>query len=128
MRARPNSATLAGVLRCVIIDDNESFLSAATALLERQGLTVSGVASNTADALERVSELRPDVVLVDIALGTESGLELARRLVDAGDVPTVIVISTHPEADYADLIAETRATGFLHKSELSAGGIERLAS
>jgi CheY-like chemotaxis protein len=115
-------------LRCLIVDDNASFLKAAAALLEREGVSVVGVASSGADALTRVRELRPDVILLDIALGTESGLEIARRL-DAADTngAKVILISTHAEADFADLIDATPAAGFVPKSELSAGAVQRLA-
>ena len=67
-------------LRCVIVDDSPGFVAAARSLLERQGLRVLGVASNCAEGLRLAAELRPDVVLVDIDLGGESGFELARRL------------------------------------------------
>jgi DNA-binding NarL/FixJ family response regulator len=86
-------------------------------LLERQGMTVVGVALNSADAVRRARELRPEVVLVDIVLGLESGFDLARELAQ-GDAarPTVILISTHTEADLADLIEEAPAAGFVPKS------------
>jgi DNA-binding NarL/FixJ family response regulator len=111
---------------CVIVDDNASFIDAATALLEREGLSVVGTASTIADAVRQVPELRPDVVLVDITLGTESGFDLARRLAEIDGDATVILISTHDEADFDDLIAATPAAGFVPKSELSAAAIERL--
>jgi DNA-binding NarL/FixJ family response regulator len=111
----------------VIVDDNAAFLQAAGTLLERQGVTVVGVASNAADALRRATELRPDVVLVDIVLGAESGFDLARELAGRdGGGPTVILISTHSEADFADLIAESPAAGFVAKSELSGEAIRSL--
>jgi CheY-like chemotaxis protein len=71
-------------LRVLIVDDNEAFLDAARALLERQGLSVVGVASTSADALERAEQLQPNVMLVDITLGDESGFELARRVAARG--------------------------------------------
>ena len=89
-------------LRCLIVDDNAYFLEAAADLLTRQGVTVSGVASDTAGALRLARELRPDVVLVDIMLGHESGIDLARRLAGANSGGLVIIlISTHAEADFA---------------------------
>jgi DNA-binding NarL/FixJ family response regulator len=117
-------------LRCIIVDDSPRFLAAARGLLERQGMTIVGVASTSAEALERVQELRPDVTLVDIDLGGESGLELARRLHrQAGPAPApVILVSTHAEEDYAELIAASPAVGFLSKSTLSAGAIHALLS
>jgi hypothetical protein len=51
MRPALDVATLRGVLRCLIVDDSESFVDAATLLLEREGLDVVGVASTAADAL-----------------------------------------------------------------------------
>ena len=115
-------------LTCLIVDDSVAFLRAAERLLERQGLTIAGVASTAAEALERARELRPDVVLVDIVLGDASGFDVARRLAAEDDEhPTVILVSTHAESDFADLIAETPAAGFLAKGELSADAIRRLA-
>jgi two-component system, NarL family, nitrate/nitrite response regulator NarL len=114
--------------RCFIVDDNRSFLAAARALLEREGVSVVGVASTGAEALQELAELRPDVVLVDIWLGEESGLELARRLVEDGEADGVpaVLISTRAEAEVADLIAESPAVGFVSKPELSAAVIRGL--
>jgi two-component system, NarL family, nitrate/nitrite response regulator NarL len=118
-------------VRCLIVDDSRGFLVAARRLLEHGGITVAGVASNGAEALVRVEELNPDVVLVDIDLGGESGLELASRLHGAtNDAATngtrIIMISTHSEQDYRDLIADSPAVGFLSKVTLSADAIRDL--
>jgi len=128
MRAGTSTCDPEAMLRCLIIDDSPRFLDAARGLLERQGVTVVGVASNGADALQRTLELRPDVTLLDIDLGGESGLELARRLHgQGGPAPApVILISTHAEQDYAELIAASPAVGFLPKTALSADAIRDL--
>jgi DNA-binding NarL/FixJ family response regulator len=115
-------------VRGFIVDDNASFLDAAATLLEREGLDVVGIASTTDEALRRAAELRPDVALVDITLGQENGFDLARRLAEADPDLTVIMISTHDESDFADLIAETPAAGFVPKAELSAAAVRRLVS
>ncbi len=119
-----------GVSGCLIVDDNASFLEAARILLEREGLSVAGVASTGADALRQVEALHPDVVLVDIFLGEESGLDLTKRLVEGGVVheAPVILISTHSEADLEDLITASPAAGFLPKAELSASAICRIVN
>jgi DNA-binding NarL/FixJ family response regulator len=113
------------MLRCLIIDDSPHFLAAARGLLEREGVEVVGVASTGAEALRCVEALRPDVALLDIDLGGESGFEVATRLHrDTGPPPSpVILISTHAEQDYAELIAASPVIGFLSKSALSAGAI-----
>jgi DNA-binding NarL/FixJ family response regulator len=112
----------------LIVDDNGPFLNAARALLEREGVTVPGVASSADEALQQVEMLRPEVVLVDIMLGEESGFDVARRVAanDRNGGTAVIFISTHAEADFADLIDESPAAGFLPKSELSARAIRRI--
>jgi DNA-binding NarL/FixJ family response regulator len=127
MPSRSAAENLDAVLRCLIVDDNASFLRAAASLLEREGLEVAGGASTSEEAMRQAGELRPDVVLVDITLGSESGLELARRLVEADGRATVILVSTHADADFAELIERTPAAGFVPKSELSADAIRRLA-
>ena len=67
-------------LRCVIVDDNPAFIEVATRLLERGGISIIGAASTIAEAVQRVEELRPDVTLVDVDLGGESGFHLAVKL------------------------------------------------
>ena len=95
-------------------------------MLERDGMTVPGVAHNSAEAVLQVAELKPDVVLIDIRLGRESGFDTARQLADNGHVAALIMISTHAGEDYADLIAESPAAGFVPKAELSAAAIHRV--
>jgi DNA-binding NarL/FixJ family response regulator len=116
------------VLRCLLVDDSPGFLQAARRLLERQGVAVVGMASTAAEALQEAARLRPDVTLVDIQLGTESGFELARLLARGAPslAPPVILISTHAEQDYAELIAVSPAVGFLAKPTLSAAAIRDL--
>jgi DNA-binding NarL/FixJ family response regulator len=114
-------------LKCLIVDDTPAFLTAARGLLERQGVTVVGTASNSSEALRRTVELRPDVVLVDVDLDGESGFDLARLLHGNGDgMPPVILISTHSLEDFADLVQESPAIGFLPKISLSAVAIRDL--
>ena len=116
------------VRQCLIVDDNEWFLEIAHTSLERQGMEVVGTARTIAEAVQKVAVLRPRIILVDIALGRESGFELTRRLVD--EFPDlgarVVLISTRGEEDFADLIADSPAVGFLSKSLLSAQAVEAL--
>ena len=115
-------------MRCLIVDDSADFVDAARGLLDRQGITVVGVASDSAAALQRFRELRPDVTLVDVCLGGESGFELAELLHRAGSTEPspVILISTHAAEDFAELIATSPAVGFLSKSALAASSIRDL--
>jgi len=110
-------------LRALIVDDNLDFLATARHLLERQGIEVVGVASTGAEALRRSDEEEPDVVLVDVNLGEESGFDLADRLNTATVRRPVVLISTHAEQDLQDLLETSSAIGFVSKLDLSAQAI-----
>lgn len=108
--------------RCLIVDDSADFRDAARSMLERGGIEVVGMACDGAEAVARAGELRPDVALVDVDLGDESGFDVAEQL---SGVP-VILTSTHDEQDFADLIAGSPALGFVPKLALSPGEVLRL--
>ena len=126
--ATPSVSAVA--VRCLLVDDNPGFLQAARALLEQEGLQVVGIASTGTEAIRSAADLRPDVTLVDIDLGEDSGLDVARRLAaDPGLAPgRLILISAHAEEDFIDLIEASPAIGFLGKPALCAAAIERLLS
>ena len=126
LATRSPASTGRGPCSCLIVDDSACFLQAARSLLEREGLTVA-VATSTAEGLRLAEALRPDIVLVDIVLGDEDGFGLVRQLASgAPGSPSVVLVSTHAEAEFADLIDQSPADGFLPKAELSAGALCRL--
>ena len=114
-------------LQCIIVDDYQPFLKVARAKLEQQGIAVVGVATNGTEALRQARGLSPDVALIDISLGQESGFDLARQITPY--VGSVILISSHDhdqDDEYAELIEGSPAVGFLSKATLSADAISRL--
>jgi DNA-binding NarL/FixJ family response regulator len=114
-------------LRSILVDDNSRFLAAARELLEREGIEVVGIASTMDDAARLAEALRPDVCIVDIDLGDESGFDLARRLTEPGGQSSpVVLISAYPERDFSDMIADSPAIGFVPKPELSAARIRAM--
>ena len=110
-------------LRCLLIDDSEQFLASATRLLTMQGVEIVGCAGNGETALQLVAALDPDVVLVDIELGSEDGIELTQRLAAA---TRVVLISAHDRDDVAQLVAGSAAIGFLPKWALGADAVATL--
>ena len=109
----------------MIVDDNRDFLDAATRLLEHQGISVVAVATSSAEGLQYIKDLRPDVTLVDIDLGEESGFDVVEQLHRSGSetaVPTIL-ISTHTEDDFAEMIAASPALAFIPKAALSGAAI-----
>lgn len=113
-------------LRCLIVDDNEEFLDAASRRLSAQGLEVVGRASSGAAAVRLVQTFEPDVALVDVQLGDENGLEVTRRLAANGGEMRIILISTHSMDELAELIVDSPAVGFLPKAALGAHAIAEL--
>jgi CheY-like chemotaxis protein len=115
-------------LSCIIVDDNERFCESTRRLLEDEGIVVVGTASTGEEAARIAADVDPDVALVDIDLGGESGFDVARALTTARGRarPRVILISTHDEREVADLVAASPAVGFLAKLDLSAEAIHDL--
>ncbi len=113
-------------LRLLIVDDNQSFLKSARALLEGEGLSVVAVATDGAGARAAIDATAPDIALVDVDLGAESGAVVARELTTASPHVHVILISAYPEEDLPGIVAQSTVLGFIHKSRLSRGAIQDL--
>ena len=115
------------LLRCLIVDDSPRFGDEARSLLEHEGVSVVGVAASGDEAVRLGNALAPDLALVDISLGKESGFDVARRLVDGNArAPAVIFVSTHDEREFSSRIAASPALGFIPKTRLSAERIRQL--
>jgi DNA-binding NarL/FixJ family response regulator len=115
-------------MRCLIVDDSADFRDAASAMLERAGISVVGKATNSAEALRYCEDLQPDVALVDVDLGGEDGFALAEQLARASIASglAVILVSTYAESDLAEMIDASPALGFLQKFSLSPDAIRDL--
>ena len=128
-RPQPGDCVVTGAaVRCLIVDDCESFREAARGVLERGGANVIGAVSNSAEALNYYTTLRPDVTLIDVRLGAECGFQVAQRLHLAGlpQPPPLILISTYAEQDLAEMIAARPVVGFVAKIDLSTEAIGNL--
>ena len=116
--------------RCLIVDDSVAFCAAAQRSLEAAGMTVVGTAATLAAAVQTAGNTRPDLILVDIDLGGESGFDVVEALLETrpDPAPAVILVSTHDEEDFVDMVEASSAIGFLPKFELSAESIMRILS
>jgi len=113
-------------LSCLIVDDSEQFLASAARLLSAQGVSVVGRASSADEALQLARAMTPDVALVDVELGDEDGIELARRLTLGDSSAIVILISLRDRSELSELMAGSGAAGFLRKDALDAQAVEEL--
>jgi DNA-binding NarL/FixJ family response regulator len=114
-------------ITCLIVDDSPEFLEAARRLLADDGVAVVATAATSDQAVEQTLTERPDVVLVDVDLGTESGFDVARRLAGlAAGGPPVILISAESSSELAELVSASSALGFISKTDLSGDAIRAL--
>jgi DNA-binding NarL/FixJ family response regulator len=114
-------------LTCLIVDDSPEFFEAATQLLADDAVTVVGVAATSDQAVSQALALRPDVALVDVNLGSESGLDLAGRLAGLPNGgPPVVLISAETRSELSELVEASGALGFVSKTDLSGDEIRKL--
>ena len=114
------------ILRALIVDDSDTFLTSASRLLESQGLDIVGTARSSVEALKLAAAFSPDIALVDVELGDEDGLALASELRSRSPETRVVMISTYDRDQGQNLIAASSAVGFLPKSRLSGDAVRVL--
>ena len=114
-------------LICLIVDDSPPFFEAARQLLADDGVAVVGRAATSEQAVNKTLALAPDVALVDIDLGTESGFDVAQRLAALPHGgPPVVLISAESGSELAELVDASGALGFVSKTDLSGDAIRKL--
>jgi DNA-binding NarL/FixJ family response regulator len=127
MRQRSPRATIRDVARTVlIVDDHEGFRRTARELLEADGFEVLGEAADGETAIAGVGRLRPRLVLLDIRLPDIDGFEVAERLAQSADPPTVVLTSSRDASVYRRRLALSPARAFIPKSELSGDTLAAL--
>lgn len=113
-------------IRVLVVDDHTIVRDGIIALLSLAGdIDVVGEATNGNEALKMVSELHPDVVLMDIAMPIMGGLEATRRISKEFPKTKVLVVTQHDDKEYVFPVLESGASGLISKagasSELSSG-------
>jgi two-component system chemotaxis response regulator CheY len=102
----------------LLVDDSPEFLESAAGYLATQpDLRVVGRALSGPAALEQAAVLRPDLVLMDIALPGMNGLEAARQIKAWPAPPRIIILTLHDNPEYRSAAAAVRADGFVAKSD-----------
>ena len=106
--------------RVLIVDDHPIVREGLTALLEIQSdLTVCGEAEDISSALKRFDETTPDVVVTDLSLAHESGLELIHRIRSRNQNVPILVVSMYEENLYGERVIQAGAMGYLNKHSAS---------
>ncbi|OGO00972.1 MAG: DNA-binding response regulator [Chloroflexi bacterium RBG_13_52_12] len=113
-------------IRVLVVDDHTIVRDGICALLALAGdIEVVGEATNGSEAVNKVRELNPDVVLMDIAMPVMGGLEATRRINKEFPKTKVLVLTQYDDKEYFFPVIESGALGFISKaaasSELTAG-------
>ena len=106
-------------LRVLVVDDNQGFAAALQNTLVAWGsVQVLGIASDGRAALECAASLRPDLVLMDIAMPGMDGLSAARRMRGWSEPPRIVLMSLNDGAAYRAAAASLGDVGFVDKGDI----------
>jgi DNA-binding NarL/FixJ family response regulator len=104
--------------RVFIVDDHPMLRQGIRAVIDQQrDMIVCGEAASAPEAMERIEQLRPDIVVADLTLKNSSGLELIKDLVVRCPKIPALMLSMHDESFYAERALHAGAKGFIAKEE-----------
>jgi DNA-binding NarL/FixJ family response regulator len=110
-----------GLIRTLLIDDSPEFLEAAQRFLASdQKIEVVGALTTGKDAVEKVTLLQPDLVLIDLAMPGTNGLEATRGIKEIPNPPQVIILTLYDNYEYQIASEAVHADGFISKSEFGS--------
>jgi DNA-binding NarL/FixJ family response regulator len=118
-------------LSLVLIEDHQALREGLELLLSREGLEVVGTAGSAGEGRELVERHSPDVALVDIRLGEDSGIDLTRELLDADPERRVVLYTGSSDVELLISGLDSGARGYALKAGSMAelvGAIERIAA
>jgi DNA-binding NarL/FixJ family response regulator len=108
-------------LRILLVDDSVQFLDVvARTLATVPAIEIVGRALSGRDALEQVTQLQPDLVLMDVAMPNMNGLEATRRIKTQADAPHVVILTLHDTPEYRAAAEAVGADNFVSKAEFNA--------
>jgi len=113
--------------KILLVDDHAMFRAGIRALLEAEGrMAVVGEASSGDEAVDKVRELKPDVVVMDLSMPGSNGLEATRRIAALELDTKVLVLTVHAEEEYLVPVVEAGASGYLTKTSADNDLIEAI--
>jgi DNA-binding NarL/FixJ family response regulator len=111
---------LATSVRVLLVDDYEPFRRAiASRLQEQPELLVIAEASDGFEAVEKAKELQPDLILLDIGLPKQNGIEAARQIQEVSPISKILFVSECRSADIAEAAVNTVGGGYVVKPDIT---------
>lgn len=117
-RIKPDKADPEQKTKVFLVDDHPLVREWLTQLIQRESdLTICGEAEDTHEALEKITQTEPNIVIADISLKTTHGLELVKDLQVRFPALPVLILSMHDESLYAERVLRAGARGYITKQE-----------
>ena len=118
---------MADPIKILLVDDHAMFRAGIRALIEAEDrMEVVGEASTGDEAVDRVRELKPDIVIMDLAMPGSNGLEATRRISALELNTSVLVLTVHAEEEYLVPVVEAGASGYLTKTSADTDLLEAI--
>jgi DNA-binding NarL/FixJ family response regulator len=103
-------------MRILIADDHEGVRTEIRCVLEAEHWQVCGEATNGEEVLEKVRQLAPDLVILDMGMPVMNGYDAAREIRRISPPTKILILSMHDPANLPSILAETDADAFVTKS------------
>jgi len=117
-RTKPEKAETHARTKVFLVDDHPLVREWLTQLIQREDdLAICGEAEDTHEALQKIAETKPDIVIADISLKSTHGLELVKDLQVRMPSLPVLILSMHDESLYAERVLRAGAKGYITKQE-----------
>ena len=117
-------------IKVLLVEDSQELLKVLREyFLRSYGFPVVGSAESGVSAIQKVQELKPDLVFMDISMPGMNGFEATREIKRLSNPPRVIMLTTHVDPEYKRASAAAGADGFISKTDLTKEAplaIERL--
>ena len=105
-------------LRLIVAEHDRSFLRTLVSLLGSE-FEIAGTATDADSAIDLASELRPDIVVLDLELSGRNGIDVTRKIVEPRQHPAVVVCSLESDPDIVHAARQAGALGYVLKSRLA---------
>ncbi|MCB1582639.1 MAG: response regulator [Marinicella sp.] len=104
------------MIKVMLVDDHDIVRTGIRMVIEKMsGIKIVGESRDGYEALEKVKELKPDVILMDVNMPRMSGLEATRRITELDKYVRIIILTIHAENPYPKQMLDAGANGYLTK-------------
>jgi len=109
------------VIKILLCDDNDNFRQLLTEYVKSMpGVEIVGEAIDGVDVIDKTETLDPDLVLMDLSMPNQSGLDATKAIKEKWPNKSVIILTLYEDSVYKELADEFNADGFIAKSSIKS--------